>query len=74
MKLTDLKTGEKAKVLNIEGGIGIKNKLQAMGIFPGIDITVIQQMNRGPVIVEAGNTRLAIGRGMAERVEVKTNG
>lgn len=74
IRLTNLKTGKKAKVLKIDGGIGAKSKLQAMGIFPGIDITVVQSMDRGPVVIEAGNTRLAIGRGLAEKVEVDIDG
>ena len=73
IKLTNLQAGKKARILKIDGGTGAKSKLQAMGIFPGIDITVVQSMDRGPVVIEAGNTRLAIGRGLAEKVEVEAN-
>lgn len=72
-KLINLQSGQKAKVLSVHGGRAIKSRLQAMGIFPGAYITIIQNMNRGPVIIEIFNTRLAIGRGMAEKVEVETN-
>lgn len=74
IKLTNLKKGKKAKVFKIDGGIGAKSKLQVMGIFPGVDISVIQSVNKGPVVIEAGNTRLAIGRGLAEKVEVDIDG
>ncbi len=73
IKLTNLQAGKKAKVVSINGGVGVKTRLQAMGIFPGVYISVIQSLGKGPVIIEAGNTRLAIGRGMAEKVEIETN-
>ncbi|MCX8094119.1 MAG: ferrous iron transport protein A [Candidatus Goldbacteria bacterium] len=73
VKLTNLNAGEKARVLKINGRVGIKRRLQAMGIFPGIDIKIIQSISNGPVIIESGNTRIAIGWDMAEKVEVNKN-
>ena len=73
MKLANLQPGKKAKVTKIDGGIGAKNKLQAMGIFAGVKVVVIQSLHKGPVIIESGNTRIAIGRGLAEKVEVEAN-
>jgi len=72
-KLINLQPGKEAVVLKIEGGMGIKRKLQAMGIYVGNQIKVIQSLSRGPIIIESGNTRLAIGRGMAEKMEVQIN-
>jgi ferrous iron transport protein A len=74
IKLTNLQVGKKARVLKIDGGMNAKNKLRAMGILPGVDITVVQIIDRGPVVIKNGNTRLAIGRGMAEKVVVDVNG
>lgn len=73
VKLINLQQGKKAIVSKIEGGMGIKRKLQAMGIYAGNEIKIIQSLSRGPIIVESGNTRLAIGRGMAEKIEVEIN-
>jgi len=72
-KLINLQPGKEAVVLKIEGGMGIKRKLQAMGIYVGNQIKVIQSLSSGPIIIESGNTRLAIGRGMAEKIEVQIN-
>ena len=72
VKLINLQPGKKAIVSKIEGGMGIKRKLQAMGIYTGNEIKVIQTL-KGPIIIESGNTRIAIGRGMAEKIEVQIN-
>jgi len=72
MDLTQLKAGEKAVFKEVLGGWGIKNKLEAMGITPGVVITKISaQLMRGPVVIKAGETELAIGFGMAKRMIVE---
>ncbi|MBN2534577.1 MAG: ferrous iron transport protein A [Spirochaetales bacterium] len=50
---------------------GLMQRLEAMGIRPGIIITKISNhFLRGPVIIEVGRTQLAIGYGMAARILV----
>jgi len=74
IKLTNLKKGKKARVLEIDGGMNAKRKLQAMGIFPSVEVTIVHSIEKGPVVIKAGNTTIAIGRGMAEKVMVDVNG
>jgi len=72
MNLTQLKEGEKCKVVDIHGGCGMVKKLDALGIRTGKEITKINsQFLRGPVIVRIGNTQIAIGYGMAVRIIVE---
>jgi ferrous iron transport protein A len=48
------------------------NRLNALGIRPGKKITKVNSMlMRGPVTVQLGSTRLAIGFGMANRILVE---
>lgn len=70
--LTDMESGQKGKVVSIQGGQGLHARLDALGIRPGVSITKISgQIMRGPIIVRVGATRIAIGFGMARRVEVE---
>lgn len=72
MDLTQLETGEKAKIVGANGGWGMMSKLEAMGIMPGVTITKISaQFMRGPVTIQVGNTQMAIGFGMARRIIVE---
>ena len=69
--LTDMTAGQSGKVVRVDGGHGLQSRLEAMGIRPGVKITKISgQIMRGPVIVKAGTTQVAIGFGMASRVIV----
>ena len=68
MMLAELKTGELAKIMAIEGGYGLRQKLSLRGIFEGSFIRVIS--NQGPVTVEVDRNTVSIGRGMARRIRV----
>jgi ferrous iron transport protein A len=70
--LTQLKAGEEGTVIEISGGIGIHQRLEAMGVRPGVKIKKISTLfRRGPVTIEIGNTKIAIGFGMARKVIVE---
>jgi len=70
--LRQMDAGQRGTVLRVDGGMGLMSRLSAMGIRPGKKITKISSMlMRGPVTVQVGNTRLAIGFGMASRILVE---
>lgn len=70
MPLTMLAPGHRARVSEVrESGRGIKRRLTAMGIAPGVEISVLASQG-GPVLLRVGQNRIAIGRGMAHRVMV----
>jgi len=72
MDITQIKEGKKCKVVEIQSGRGMQRKLDALGIRPGIEITKINsQVFRGPIIVQVGNTKVAIGYGMARKIIVE---
>jgi len=71
MALTQLRTGETAKIVAIEGGRGLKQKLFLRGLFEGKVVRVIS--NHGPVTVEVDRSIVAIGRGMAQKIVVAAN-
>jgi len=70
--LTMLKAGQSGKIVYIQGGPGLINRLNALGVRPGKRITKVGSMlMRGPVTVQVDRTRVAMGFGMARRVIVE---
>ena len=71
MVLSVVNEGEEVTLIDIEGGRGIKSKLYSMGLVPGVSLTVVGQNGPGPVMIAVKDSRLAIGRGMAEKILVE---
>ena len=70
--LTDMAPGQGGVVVQLQGGIGMTSRLDAMGIYPGVYVIKRSaQPLRGPVEIQVGATTLAIGFGMARRILVE---
>jgi ferrous iron transport protein A len=70
--LIDLPDGNIATIKTIRGGYGLVKKLDALGIREGKEITKIsRQWLKGPVVIRAGKTEIALGYGMARRIMVE---
>jgi Fe2+ transport system protein FeoA len=70
MPLTTAKVGERVVIREIVGGGKKQARLTDMGLRPGDFIQIINNAGRGRIILAQGSTRLAIGRGMAEKIMV----
>ena len=72
VNLTQMYPGQSGRVVSIDGGAGLVGRLSALGIRPGRAITKVSSMlMRGPVTVQVGGTRLAVGFGMASKILVE---
>ena len=70
--LTRMQTGQSGRVVEIQGGLGVVDRLNALGIIPGKRITKISSMlARGPVAIQVDRAQLAIGYGMANKIIVE---
>ena len=70
--LAQLSSGHSAKIISIEGGIGLRQRLQNLGLREGVVVRKERGIfNQGPIIVKAGSTQIALGRGMASKVIVE---
>jgi len=67
------KTGEKLLIKEIAGGREARARLASMGLRPGDPVEVISNDGEGRLIVGAGSTRLALGRGIAQKIMVTLN-
>ncbi len=67
-----MRTGQRGTVFQIQGGHGLVDRLNALGIRPGQKITKTgSTLMRGPVTIQVGNARVAIGFGMANKIIIE---
>jgi Fe2+ transport system protein FeoA len=83
LPLTALRNGESGIITSVgeghggehgreRGGRGFKKRLMDMGLTPGTKLMVVKSAPfHGPLEVSVRGSRLALGRGMAERVFVE---
>ena len=72
--ITDLGSGAKAIVRQIQGGKNIIGRLSAMGLSVGSELEVLENRGQGPVLVRVRGTRIALGRGEALKIIVEEIG
>lgn len=69
IRLTKAFQGEVLKVLDIHGGKNVRHYLLSLGLTPGTEIKVSH--THGKFLVLVRGSRIALGRGMATKIEVE---
>jgi len=69
--LNDLETGERGVVRQLRGGREFTSRVATLGFTPGVEVTVVQNYGRGPILVTVRDTHIALGRGEALKVLVE---
>ena len=70
--LADVPAGETVRVCAIEGSHGIHDRLLALGIRAGVNVTKISDsFAHGPIVVKHGQTQTALGRGICQKILVE---
>ena len=59
----------KVRVLQVSGRPRLMQRLAALGVVPGVTLTVVKP--HGPAIVSLGGARIAIGRSAAKSIEIE---
>ncbi len=72
--LIQIKPGERARMVGLRGGKWLVGRLTSLGFTPGVELTMVQNFGRGPLIVSVRDTRVALGRGEAAHIIVQRNG
>ena len=70
--LTTVPAGKKVRIVSLASGRDMYVRLVSMGLIPGSEIEIVKRGAPGPFIVTAGNCRLAIGTGMAQKIMVRS--
>lgn len=68
--LSKIRSGEKARLITIEAGRGLSNRLASMGLVSDVEITVVSNGHPGPFVINVKGSRVMLGRGMANRIMV----
>jgi ferrous iron transport protein A len=72
MRLTDIKRGEKARIVGFEGGRGFQRNLETMGVRRGKVVEVLAKHPAGgPMVIRINNLTVTMGRGMAMKIMVE---
>lgn len=71
VNLSAVREGESVRVQGIEGGQTFLSRLASLGFTPGVSLRVVQNVGRGPLIVNLRDTRVALGRGEASKIVVE---
>lgn len=66
-------SGQKFRVVSIGCGRGLQHKLISMGLGFGKEVEVIRSGRGGPFLITVGESRIAIGRGIANKIMVTQN-
>lgn len=69
-----LKDGEVTKryqVVKLDLDLNIERRLEALGMTNDAEITVLNQKRNGAVILKVRGTRFAVGRKIAEGIQIK---
>ena len=68
--LCSLKPDHIGTIHSLKGGHTLTSRLATLGFTPGTELTMVQNYGWGPVIVQVRDTRIALGRGEARKVQV----
>ncbi len=72
--LGELATGEQGIIERLDMGHGFCGRLAALGFTPGVAVQIVRNHGHGPIIVSLLDTQIALGRGQAAKVYVRSRG
>lgn len=72
ISLTDIKKGQRGTIVSILGGQMAVKRLSDLGLTPGTEIKVLRKIQLyGPVEIEVRGSNIALGRGLALKIQIK---
>lgn len=63
--------GDRVRVVALKGGAGLDKRMTQIGLNVGAELTVVLRQGGG-LVVQRGESRFALGGGMAHKVMVTT--
>ena len=67
--LSEAAKGQKVRLVRIDAGKKLTHRLNELGLTPGVEVLLVQASG-GPLLLCVRDSRVAIGRGMAEKLTV----
>ena len=71
--LAELRRGEEGQIVAVRGGPGMQRRLRMLGLESGQRVRKLSALAwGGPIIVMVNRAQVAVGRGMAGRILIRT--
>ena len=70
-KLTDLREGQKARIIGITGDRRYLSRITSSGLNIGCPLEMLQNVKNRPVLVYGRDTMIALNRAESERIQVE---
>ena len=67
--LSSVAMGETVRLVRIDAGKKLTHRLIELGLTPGVELMLVHNSG-GPLLLSVRDSRVAIGRGMAEKLYV----
>lgn len=72
LKLSDIATEKKVRIVSLDGGSQFKDKLLCQGIIPGKEVEVLIGGKRHcPYVLKVNDSKIMIGCGMVNKISVE---
>jgi DtxR family transcriptional regulator, Mn-dependent transcriptional regulator len=68
--LCKLSRGHSGLLSSYKGGRGMLGRCLSLGFTPGSKVTMLENFNKGPLLVKIHNTEVALGRELAEKIMI----
>jgi len=68
--LSTVRAGETVRLTEINTGRGLNSRLASMGLLPNVQVTVVRNGHPGPLVISVKNSKMVLGRGMADKIMV----
>lgn len=70
--LSTVQNGELVQIAKMKGGHQFLSRLASLGFTPGARLRVLRNHGHGPIIVSLRDTRVALGRGEAKKILIRS--
>ena len=71
MALTNAPNGRSVRLVQVNASKRVAHRLAELGLTPGVLLQVVQDSG-GPILLAVRDSRIALGRGIAHRLDVAT--
>ncbi len=69
--LAEMKAGDEAHLIDHTYGRGEFSRMASFGLTPGVNVRMVQNYGRGPIIIHVRGSQVALGRKQASRIWVE---
>lgn len=74
MNLTEVKNGERAQIIRIDGDRRYLSRITSIGLNVGCRVEMLQNVKKKPLLIYGRDTMIALNREESERIQVEVEG